>query len=533
MMKSTRNKIEGEIMNKENGWDASASWNGYMYQGKVALLVVLKKLNEVFDVTELWLESEGIEDFSIGKGGKYESVHQVKNRKDNKIQDYREALSNIVRRIKEHPNIVNGFLHTKNEIRIDNWEEEIKKQLLSYYPEKIQRLEEIVNNFNVQDVVYNEIIQMWNEKTKRINRRTNSIYKLFIDKMEKENNFDSKDDITREIFKSACEQVLIDEKANYDFTEKELAIEKIKLFRYTNGNSFADSSEIIDMTLEEIKKYWGEKAEYRMGKEEVYYMKLLQLINDNITERAEKGSKKIHIPLEDFKTVLDTDTTMICNSTKEEELLRLKLKYSTMKDEFCTNNICEAKSKKNCENCRLEEISNNILSSSLSQLEAIFRIMAIHKRKDLTKKGTELFSEGDLENSFFPGISEIDKEFFIKQCKVLCQIDDKFMMSTTIDAESAGRKRSTIEGLVQNDIQDICHKIMNNDEYDTTLMEVDKLITRNYDTENIFEEACKINLITEKDDKVEDKLKYMNITKTKKVGLISVKKAKEEYGERK
>lgn len=520
-------------MDKENGWDASASWNGYMYQGKVALLVALKKINEVTDVAGFWLESEGIEDFSIGKGEKYISVHQVKNRKDNRIEDYREALSNIVKRIKDYPDIVNGYLHTKNEIMVDDWEKEIKKQLLTYYPEKIQRLEEIVNKPDIQSEVYIGIIQMWNEKTKRINRRTNAIYKSLIDKMETENSFSCKEDITKEIFINACEQILADEKANYDFAEKELAINKITLFKYTNGSSFADSSDIIYMSLEEIDKYWGEKAEYRKEKAEVYYMKLLQVINDNITERAEKGSKKLHILLTELKDILDTDTTIICSSTKEEELLRLKSKYMSVKDEFCTNNICEVKSEKNCENCRLETISNVILTSSLSEMEVIFRIMALHKKGGLNKQGIELFSETDLEEAFFAGISEIDKEFFIKQCKVLCQIDDKFMMATTIDAEKDGRKKTTIEGLIQNDIQDICHKIMHNDKYDTTLMEVDKLITRNYDTEDIFRDAQNIKLISEKDDGEIDNLKYMNITKTKKVGLISVKKAKEEYGERK
>ena len=112
-------------MDKENGWDASANWNGYMYQGKVALLVALTKINEISDVTEFWLESEGIEDFSIGKGKgekkEYELVHQVKNRKDNKMENYNEALSNIVKRIRDYPGIKRGFLHIKNEIITDNW----------------------------------------------------------------------------------------------------------------------------------------------------------------------------------------------------------------------------------------------------------------------------------------------------------------------------------------------------------------------------------------------------------------------------
>ena len=277
-------------MNKEKGWDASSSWNGYMYQGKVDLLVALKKINESTDIEKYWLELEGIEDFSIGFEESYESVHQVKNRQDKAIKDYREALSNIVKRIKDYPDISSGYLHTKNEIKVDDWEKEIQKELLSYYPEKIQQLEKFVVDFEMQSKAYDEILEKWNEKIKRLSRRTKDIYKLLIGKMEHENELRDKSDITIEVFKDACVKVLCDEKANYDFAEKKLAIGKIELFPYSNGNSFADSSEIIDMTADEMRQYWGDLAEYREEKIEIYYIKLLNLINENIIERAEKGT---------------------------------------------------------------------------------------------------------------------------------------------------------------------------------------------------------------------------------------------------
>lgn len=520
-------------MNKEKGWDASSSWNGYMYQGKVALLVALKKINESTDLEGYWLELEGVEDFSIGIEELYKSVHQVKNRQDNAIKDYREALSNIVKRIKDYSSISNGYLHTKNEIKVNDWGKEIQKELLDYYPEKIQQLEKIVADSDMQSKAYDEILGKWNEKTKKLSRKTKDIYKLLIEKIEHENTLSDKSDITTEVFKSACEKVLCDEKANYDFTEKKLAIGKIELFLYPNGNTFADSSEIIDMTINEIKKYWGESAEYREEKVEIYYIKLLNLINENITERAENSSKMKKIPLQEFKKILDIDTAMICGNTKEEALLRLKYLYLAEKDEFCTNDVCEVKSEENCENCRLEYISNYILTCPLTQIDAIFRIMSLHKKGDLIERGFELFSKPELENTFFAGITELDKDFFIRQCKVLCQVSDKFMLATTIDAERLGRKKIIIKDLVQNDLHEVCHKIINNDEYDTALMEVDKLLTKNFDAEDIFKEACKINVVTENDDELEDKLKYMNITKTKKVSLISIKNAKEKYGERK
>ncbi len=535
----------GGKMNKDNGWDASASWNGYMYQGKVALLVALKKINDIEDISGYWLESEGIEDFSIGLGEEYKTIHQVKNRKDKNLKDYREALSNIVKKIRDYPEIEKGYLHVKNQISINNWDKDIYNELLDYYPQKIQQLEEIVACNKSFNEAYDEILGKWNQENKKFDKRTNDIYKMIIKIMEVENHFENKADITKEVFKIACEKILIDEKENYDFAGKDNVINKIKLFNYfeneeskedaskkIKGKFNASSSEIIDMSLMEIEKYWDEISEYRTQKKEIYYMKLLALINENITERAEDGSKKIKILFDEFKRILDEKSVEICKSTIEEALLRLKYLYMKEKEEFCTDNICLVKSCENCDNCNLEVISDVILQYSLPELETIFRIMALHKIENLTEKGSELFSKPELENSFFSGITEINKEFFISEYKVLCQIHDKYMLATTIDAERQGRKNKTIEGLIRNNIQDVCNKIINNDEYDTTLMEVDKLVTRNFDTEDIFVDACKINLITE-DNEPEDNLKYMNITRTKKVGLISVKKAKQVYGERK
>lgn len=461
----------------------------------------------------------------------YKSVHQVKNRKDEKLEDYKEALSNIIKRIKDYPDIISGFLHTKNEIIINDWKQEIMDLLLDYYPKKIQNLSEIVNDSKVQNIVYNEIMDKWNENTKRINRNTKDIYKLIIDSIEKVISIKNKEDITKEIFQTVCEQVLMDEKKNYEFAEKKQAIGKIQIYQYLNGNCFADSSDIVKMTMEEIGRYWAEYKDYREAKIDIYYMKLLEVINDNITKRAENKCKKIRIPFDDFKDMLNMEASLICMSTKEEELLRLKYLYLKEKDDFCINDICEVKSEKNCQNCKLEEISNYILPNSLPIIEAVFRIMALHKKGELIDKGFELFGTSDLENIFFTGITEIDKDFFVKQYKVLCQVSNKFMMATTIDAEKRGRKELTIKGLIENDIQDVCYKIINNEEYDTTLMEVDKLITKNFDAEDIFEEACKINLVNK--DKDVDDLKYMNVTKTKKVGLISIESAKEKYGARK
>lgn len=62
--------------------NATVSWEGYEYEGHVALNVALLKLNELItktsDFSKWSLQIEGEEDFSILEDGKYKTLHQVK-----------------------------------------------------------------------------------------------------------------------------------------------------------------------------------------------------------------------------------------------------------------------------------------------------------------------------------------------------------------------------------------------------------------------------------------------------------------------
>lgn len=81
--------------------DASPTWNGFNYQGKIALYVVLDKLIEInnVDVGEFSLELEWLEDFAIKKNNDYISIHQVKNYGNNGLEDYKNALGSILVKI--------------------------------------------------------------------------------------------------------------------------------------------------------------------------------------------------------------------------------------------------------------------------------------------------------------------------------------------------------------------------------------------------------------------------------------------------
>jgi hypothetical protein len=89
--------------------DATPSWNGYNYQGKVGLYVCLANILKeakagvdlpAFDtfLDEHHIEYEWIEDFAIKKNDIYLSLHQVKHKADNQFKDHIDAISTILYR---------------------------------------------------------------------------------------------------------------------------------------------------------------------------------------------------------------------------------------------------------------------------------------------------------------------------------------------------------------------------------------------------------------------------------------------------
>lgn len=67
-------------VNLEYAHDATASWNGYIYQGKIAVIVALERILQlgIDNCHAHSLEVEWLDDFAIKNGESYESVHQVK-----------------------------------------------------------------------------------------------------------------------------------------------------------------------------------------------------------------------------------------------------------------------------------------------------------------------------------------------------------------------------------------------------------------------------------------------------------------------
>ncbi len=111
---------------KDDYYDATDSWHGYAYQGKVSFFVALKILNKLYleskvdEIGKYFLEIEWLEDFSIlySKDAvpEYISIHQVKARINNNVEDYSDSLESLARKLFKNPNIECAYLHTETEL---------------------------------------------------------------------------------------------------------------------------------------------------------------------------------------------------------------------------------------------------------------------------------------------------------------------------------------------------------------------------------------------------------------------------------
>lgn len=118
-MKST----EQSTMEKVNEFDATHSWNGFSYQGKIGLIVVIDKLIELISKSRsaenYSIEFEWLEDFSIKKGEEYLTIHQVKSYGEGSLTSYKDAIWLLLGKSVDSKleNITGAFLHVAENIK--------------------------------------------------------------------------------------------------------------------------------------------------------------------------------------------------------------------------------------------------------------------------------------------------------------------------------------------------------------------------------------------------------------------------------
>lgn len=150
--------------------DATPSWNGYNYQGKVGLYVCLENIliearkgvdasSFVSFLSEHHIEYEWIEDFAIKKNDTYLSLHQVKHKGENNFKDHVEAIATILYR-------KNAVISDSDIFKYFNF-----SRLKSGYPKRIKKIlrNRIVSNNLVGSA--GKLDQNWKVSLKLVDHR--------------------------------------------------------------------------------------------------------------------------------------------------------------------------------------------------------------------------------------------------------------------------------------------------------------------------------------------------------------------------
>ena len=135
--------------------DATPSWSGYIYQGKIAIFHALRVLREKFShdaessFDDFCLEIEWEQDFSIKNGSLYDSIHQVKAYSDSRYTKLKEAIDgeNGLKKSLEAHITSKGYIHVWQQITFNNgkkcedYREKIFKKYLGAESNLLDRIE--------------------------------------------------------------------------------------------------------------------------------------------------------------------------------------------------------------------------------------------------------------------------------------------------------------------------------------------------------------------------------------------------------
>ncbi len=496
---NNKGEMELEFLNLEV--DATPSWSGYNYQGKVAIYEVLKIVNCLIDenrrdfISRYSLELEWLEDFSIICDDQYYSIHQVKALNTDGIAKYQEALLGLAKKLYTHKYIDTAYLHVWKKINVDmdKWKNEveasIKKAITSTEVKEI--LEELLKKRGKLEEAINRIEKPKSGSAPGYIKRIKSHL--------------GDNDPTEENVKESIqtELSLINDESGYFIQELNNSLaSKISLYLYDEDN-FCEIDKIEDLINRQIQKYLMVKRSWMASDRasiEKIYLRLQKLIDEHITERH-KSKEKTHIMFSSIIKILDDES--INASSREINLMRLKSKIYYLKDIYCYGKYCRTD---DCTHCKIELALKIINKLDIEKFEKFIRISSPEVKGLVSdeKVAGLMFERNGTNGCFFKLLSSFEKEFVVTSNAISYNTDSKELIYLTTLAENG------------NFIENCCKDIVENKEIDGIFMDVDYIISKDIETESIFDTANSIL-------NVEPEFELNNhILHCKKVGIIKI-----------
>lgn len=429
--------------------DASSSWSGYQYQGKVGLYVVIKYINDLIknngelECEKYSVEFEYREDFSIKYRGYYKSIHQVKARlSDNTINPYLEAMAKLNEEKYSDSNLI-LYLHPICEIK--DWTLEGYKKSLST----------IINNLN-----------------KKLNDAT-----------------------------IKNKHVIQQEKDYYtDLLGKDSFFTNIILYPYPH-KAHCSLDDIKLLLFEEIERYFILKNQtHKLGFKDIIYSNFIGFLDEHIKERHKKkvsrdiAFKSIINILDDDK-ILERDENYYIYLTKERYIYNIH-KYC---DEICAKRGCCTY---NENHCKLISLLEKIEETTLEDFKSLLFKLNPHVEINSWELDNPNFVN---QNSiYFLCVminQEIQQKYKIKDNSLIYVKEMNSYLPTTITEIS--------KYLCQESILTSYIKNMKNNQFLLKeLFEYNIFITENLNKNNVLEDIYDVEEIDS--DKKNAELKFQN-----------------------
>lgn len=501
--------------------NALASWNGYEFQGQIALIVVLEILIEKkFLIEKCELMLEDIEDFSIYYEGERISTHQVKATAGKNINNYKEALYNMSKGLQEN-NVskkTKAYLHTSQKLDTTKWFSDVKKAIIEFVPEKEKELKASLSD-SAQINMRVEKLKERHRKNGSIKTKKKGVWEEVYRLMKEVNEESEIQDVSLE---NAIKEYLVG-LVTIDLSKDNL-LDRILYYDYSNHINI-DRKSTRGRIEELIREYWGaELAEKRDGSVDKYRYELQEIIHCYVVKHHDGNASEERIKFNDIKSVLE----MTSLGTREYKILRNKDIFFEKLDEYCED-VCEEllENQEKCVECDLYGKKLWFEKMNIGEIERMFYLMSPHVNKSV-EKDSNIVSENGLMDSYFHTLANLGHGKILHNSKVVYQDGKDNCMLTDIDIPLNGRERTIGKGLIENEnIDNICNDIIENREFAKERMEIDILIVDNKTEEKIrLDEMCK--KLTESTRK-EDDWSYLKITEKKDLWLINASKFIDEY----
>lgn len=509
-------------------FSAISSWEGYEYQGHIAVFVVLQKIRELIvinnnAINDFILEIEGAEDFSIKEKNNYVTLHQVKSGTIDLDQNEKKDKFSFIVSLLQY-NAIYGYFHTLPNKMIPN---DFVKSTSDWIDMLLIDLDKDIKNSNeVAEEDYDKyiIINKILPTTKK-----GSLYNIinFVCKGNKE-----KQEIQRLVKDIKTELTTYKEKLkdNDDLIKDDQLLSKYD-HNFSNSQEVKEASySLIKEILNVVKPEWNlfidnDYLEFVYGQ---VFLDFKDHITNHFINKAEVNNG-CQIKFFEIFTILTNDYHSNFNSIKYQYFLLWKSIRSIFEQFPSKNkNLCKAD---RCEECdeipacnliRQLQIISKIEEEDLHNF--LYRLILKEPEKG---KPNNLPDDSLINRLFISILKEIELLSFEKNNIIQAQKDGLFYRLTLNASGEVHELQEQINKEVHTSVDD---KLL--------IYESDVLITDQLNEENFIYNGINTTVIGEKEfrdlkditsDSI-DKIKK-NYNKPKIMRLIDRKNAKKELSE--